>query len=219
MRKRSPADPTATRPVGFSASAGRSSAPRSGPPERLTLRSLSLSLNLSTSAVSIVLNARAGSERIPAVTRERILAAGATVPVVRLMSNWDGRHASSASLVALDLGASADAAIRHVVGLGHRRLALLSAAMPFGYSPSVAHVAAHQNSKSRWLRAPATIYSSPHVPWRQSGDSAVADWLPDASPRGPVGSSRSQSSPQFIVSHGQAQSLCWRRRDVTRRNR
>ena len=75
MKKRSPADPTATRRVGFSASAGRSSASRSGPPERHTLRSLSLSLNLSTSAVSIVLNARAGAERIPAVTRERILAA------------------------------------------------------------------------------------------------------------------------------------------------
>jgi hypothetical protein len=75
MRKRSPADPTAMRRVGFSASPGRSSAPRPGPPERLTLRSLLLSLNLSTSAVSIVLNARAGSERIPIVTRERILAA------------------------------------------------------------------------------------------------------------------------------------------------
>ena len=181
-----------------------------------------MSLNLSTSAVSIVLNARAGAESIPAVTRERILAAArglhyrpnvlaqslrrrraftigvlvpdlaaagsalaqaitdtlrmagydvllathqrrpdlvaararlmlerqvdglivadgggiasAPVPVVRLAYTCDRLHASSASLVALDLAASADAAIRHVVDMGHRRLALLSAAMPFGCS-------------------------------------------------------------------------------------
>ena len=60
--------------------------------------------------------------------------ASAPVPVVRIKYNWDGRSASSASLVALNLGASADAAIRHVVDLGHRRLALLSAGMPIGWS-------------------------------------------------------------------------------------
>ena len=75
MTDRSRADRPATRRVGFSASASPSSVPRAGTSERLTLRTLAMSLNLSTSAVSLVLNASAGAERIPAVTRERILAA------------------------------------------------------------------------------------------------------------------------------------------------
>ena len=75
MTDRSRADPPATRRVGFSAFAAPSSAPRAGTSERLTLRTLAMSLNLSTSAVSLVLDASAGAERIPAVTRERILAA------------------------------------------------------------------------------------------------------------------------------------------------
>jgi LacI family transcriptional regulator len=222
MNARSRADPLATSPVGFSASTRRSSAPGSGMLERPTLRTLAMSLNLSTAAVSLVLNARAGAESIPAVTRERILAAArglhyrpnvlaqslrrgrafaigvlvpdlaaagsalaqaitdalrmagydvllathhrrpdlvaararlmlerqvdglivadgggiasAPVPVVRLTYTCDRRYASSASRIALDLAASADAAMQHVVELGHRRLALLSAAMPFGCS-------------------------------------------------------------------------------------
>ena len=221
MKNRSSAHPPATSPVECSASVRRSSAPRSETSERPTLRTLAMSLNLSTAAVSIVLNARAGAESIPALTRERILAAAralhyrpnalaqslrrgkafavgvlvpdlaaggalaqaitdtlrtagyavllathhrrpdlvaeraglmlerlvdglivvdgggiasAPVPVVRLTYTCDRRSASSTSQVALDLAASANAAMQHVVGLGHRRLALLSADMPFGCS-------------------------------------------------------------------------------------
>ena len=217
MKDRSHAEPAATGRVGSPVSA-----PPTGTLERPTLRTLAMSLNLSTSAVSIVLNARAGSESIPEVTRERILSAArgmhyrpnllaqslrrrractigvlgtdlaaagsalaqaitdalrmagydvllathqrrpdliaartrlmlerqvdglivadgggiasAPVPVVRVAYTCDRLHASSVSLVALDLAISADAAIRHVVELGHRRLAVLSAAMPFGCS-------------------------------------------------------------------------------------
>jgi DNA-binding LacI/PurR family transcriptional regulator len=75
MKDRSSADPPASSPLGFSGAARRSPAPRSGTPRRPTLRTLATSFNLSTTAVSIVLNARAGAESIPAAIRERILAA------------------------------------------------------------------------------------------------------------------------------------------------
>jgi DNA-binding LacI/PurR family transcriptional regulator len=188
--------------------------------DRPTLRTLAASLNLSTSAVSIVLNASAAAATIPAVTRARILAAAhrvgyrpnvlaqalrrrraftiglllpdltgerpalaqsitdrlrtagydvllathhsrpglvasraqlmlerqvdglivvegariarAAVPVVRLAYTCNRRLLSPAWLVEMDLADAAAAAIRHVIELGHRRIALLTPPGPFG---------------------------------------------------------------------------------------
>ena len=57
----------------------------------------------------------------------------APVPVVSLAYTFHRVHASPASVVEVDLASSADAAIRHVVELGHRRLVLLTATRRFGY--------------------------------------------------------------------------------------
>jgi LacI family transcriptional regulator len=208
--------------------AAQAAKPRAGPSvsnrspidDQPTLRTLAASLNLSTSAVSIVLNASAAAASIPAVTRARILAAAhgmcyrpnvlaralrrrraftiglllpdlsgegpalaqsitdtlrtagydvllathhrrpgliasrahlmverqvdglivvegsrianAAIPVVRLAYTCNRRSLSPASLVEMDLADAAAAALRHVIDLGHRRLALLTAAVPFG---------------------------------------------------------------------------------------
>lgn len=244
MKGRSSANPPSSSPLGFSGAAGRPSAPRSGTLGRPTLRTLATSLNLSTTAVSIVLNARVGAKSIPEATRERILAAArdlhyrpnvlaqslrggsafaigvlvpdlaapgralaqaitdtlraagydvllathhrrpalvaatarlmlerqvdglivadgggvvsGSVPVVRLTYTCGRRYTSSASRVALDLASAADAAVQHIVELGHRRLALLSEAMPFRCSWSRALTRAARRSGVRFDTRRAT---------------------------------------------------------------